>query len=220
MLAAVLGSAALVLLSCSAGRPPSDGSRSHGTSATVAGNRDAANTKSQAGVSSGADAGSQPTPPQVDAEDEALELDALDDTGGPPPKLTPACFELFGKEKCSGVGAVQLLCGGLGTVMTPDAHRRLLHCLQALNGSDKLCRADVLRECGVSAIQNTPQLAPVARSCESLFRRCDSPASRATLWTPELCRAGLSSLLPEPREEFVECMLDACDLRVCLSGVL
>ena len=53
--------------------------------------------------------GSQPTPTRTEAEDETLVLDALDPARGPPLKLTPACFELFGKEKCSGVGAVQQL---------------------------------------------------------------------------------------------------------------
>ena len=224
----ILG-AALSLLACVAGRPPSDSSatpagaaaRSATRSANRAGSSDDAQANSQSGSSlEPHDTGSQPTPTRTEAEDETLVLDALAPARGPPLKLTPACFELFGKEKCSGVGAVQLLCGGLGTVMSADAHRRLLSCLEALNGSEKLCRANVLRECGVSAIQNTSQLAQVARSCESLFSHCDSPASRAALWTPELCRAGLSSMLPGPRQEFVECMLDACDLRICLGGLL
>ena len=146
---------------------------------------------------------------QAEAEDDSLALRSI-----------AGCNELEGADQCTEVGAIILMCHGLGNLLSEDATARLVSCLSSFSGGEALCGTGVVRHCGLEAIEGHAHDASVATLCGDLLQRCAPPPGLEDVVTPERCLAGLSALRPRARQEFSRCMRDGCDLRLCLGGLL
>ena len=146
---------------------------------------------------------------ELETEEGDLELRAI-----------PGCNELAGKDDCTGAGAVILGCHGLGNLLAPAAAERLVSCLSGLGGSEALCTMSALRRCGLEAIDGRPLDEELAPLCDELLARCPLPEDLARVVTRERCLSGLGALHPRPREDFIGCLRESCNLRLCLGGML